>query len=131
MEIGRKIKELRDSRKLTVRELGSNIGMSFSHISKIERGENSPSIETLEKLAEFFNIDISYFFIEQKDLDGFTDNEKDLLFERDLSNEALKEKYSFIDNKKIGGQPLSDEEMEYLIEQVKTLRKIMNKNQSS
>ena len=47
LEIGKRIKELRQNKKLTQENLAETIGLTTGHISAIERGVNSPSIETL------------------------------------------------------------------------------------
>jgi transcriptional regulator with XRE-family HTH domain len=115
MDIGQKINQLRVEKKLSMRELGEKIGITHSHISKLESGINSPSVELLEKLAAFFNIDISYFFSEDE---GFTKSESDLLYERELSIESLKKNY----NLEIDGKPATDEEIEEMIKYIRYYR---------
>lgn len=66
--ISKKIKELRLKRKLTLEELGNRINFNFSNLSKIERGVRDPTIELLEKLAEFYDLPITYFFGEQQEV---------------------------------------------------------------
>ncbi|AIM15133.1 hypothetical protein HW35_01485 [Bacillus sp. X1(2014)] len=62
--IGKAIKELRRDRNLTQEELAEKLGISKSYISKIEakNTDKSFSIELLFDLAEFFEVDLSYFF---------------------------------------------------------------------
>jgi transcriptional regulator with XRE-family HTH domain len=109
-DIGEKIKQLRTKKGLTMKELGENLNVSHAHISKLESGINSPSVDLLEKLSEFFNIDVSYFFAKK--------DEDDILFERDLSLEHLKDKY----NLEIDGKPASDEEIGEMIKHIKLYR---------
>lgn len=109
-EIGEKIKYLRTRKGISMRELGDNLGVSHAHISKLESGINSPSVDLLEKLSEFFNIDVSYFFARK--------DEDEILFERDLSLEHLKDKY----NLEIDGKPASDEEIKEMIKHIKMYR---------
>jgi transcriptional regulator with XRE-family HTH domain len=116
MNIGQKINKLRIKKKLSMRELGEKVGVSHAHISKLESGINSPSVDLLEKLAEFFDIDISYFFAKEED--GFTINESNILYARDLSVESLKENY----NLEIDGKPATVEEIEKMIEHVRLYR---------
>lgn len=59
--IGLKIKELREGRDLTVRELGDKIGVSGTTISNWENNNPEPSIKRLRKLAPVLGVDISYF----------------------------------------------------------------------
>lgn len=123
MNIGEKIKQLRNERKLSMRELGEKLGISHAHISKMESGVNSPSMDLLEKLAKYFDIDVTYFFLNE---DTFTNTEKDLLSERDLSLESLKGNY----NLEIDGKPATDEEIEEMIKHIKIYR-IMKENERS
>ncbi len=56
---GERIRELRKKNKLTQRELGKLVDLDFSYISKIEndRLEHTPSINTIQRLAEALNAD--------------------------------------------------------------------------
>ncbi len=56
--------KLRKERKLTQMELAERIGYSDKAISRWETGEVNPDIETLDKLATLYEIDISVFFTE-------------------------------------------------------------------
>lgn len=60
--IGRKVKALRLEHGLSQEKLAEYINMSREHISCIERGKNLAGTETLYTLAEFFKVDIKYFF---------------------------------------------------------------------
>ncbi|WP_026572472.1 helix-turn-helix domain-containing protein [Bacillus sp. UNC438CL73TsuS30] len=115
LEIGLKINKLRTEKKLSMRELGEKIGVSHAHISKLEKGINAPSVDLLEKIAQCFDIDVSYFF--SKD-DLFDENENKLIYERNLSLESLKDKY----NLEVDGKPATDEEIKEMIKHVKLYR---------
>ena len=60
--IGKKIKNLRIENDLSQEQLAENINMSREHISCIERGKNTISIESLYKISKFFKVDIRNFF---------------------------------------------------------------------
>lgn len=49
--IGRRIRELRMSKKLTLQVLGQRTGLSTSMLSLLERGKTGPSITTLVSIA--------------------------------------------------------------------------------
>lgn len=51
---------LRKGKGLTQQELSKILGLSSSSVSMYERGEREPSFETLESLADFFNVDMNY-----------------------------------------------------------------------
>lgn len=50
-EIGRIIREDRESRGISLRELSMRSGVAKGNLSKIERGCQKMTVETLEKLA--------------------------------------------------------------------------------
>lgn len=53
-------KRLRISSKLTQAEMALKLGISKSTVSMYENGNREPDIETLEKIADLFNVDIDY-----------------------------------------------------------------------
>ena len=55
----KQLRKLRQSHKLTQIELSKRLGLSYSTISMYERGERQPNFETLEAIADFFNVPIS------------------------------------------------------------------------
>jgi transcriptional regulator with XRE-family HTH domain len=124
-KIGVKIKEIRIKHKDTLKSLADKIDYDWSNLSKVERGIYTVSIEILEKIAKVYNIDVSYFFTSEEDESIFSEHERSLLYERDLSVENIKRKYKLIDEI----QP-SDEEIKIMADYIKALR-IMAKNESS
>ncbi len=60
-EIGRRIKEIRQSKKLTQDELAVKSGIQRANIARIESGKHKPYLETLEKIAGAFNMPVAYF----------------------------------------------------------------------
>lgn len=55
----KQLRKLRQSHKLTQIELAKRLGLSYSAISMYERGERQPNFETLEAIADFFNVPMS------------------------------------------------------------------------
>lgn len=53
-------KQLRLSNGLTQAEISSKLGISRSTIGMYETGAREPDFKTLEKIADFFNVDIDY-----------------------------------------------------------------------
>lgn len=53
-------KQLRLSSGLTQVEMAEKLGISRSTIGMYETGAREPDFETLEKIADFFNVDIDY-----------------------------------------------------------------------
>lgn len=55
-----RLKTLRLSKDLSQMELAQQLKTSKSSINMYERGEREPGIETLERIADFFNVDLDY-----------------------------------------------------------------------
>lgn len=51
MEIGEKLKRLREGKKITIYRLTQMTGVSGHHIKCIEEGTRQPTVETLRRLA--------------------------------------------------------------------------------
>lgn len=120
-------KQLRISSGLTQIEIAQKLGISRSTIGMYETGAREPDFETLEKIADFFNVDIDYLL-------GRTDkttilpstagnnyknnlltlNQKD---KRDIA-QRLEETLSDLENEQsalmFSGEPLDDETRELL-----------------
>ena len=54
MTFGENLKTLRVSRSISQKELATELGFSFQNISKWERNESMPDIETLIEIAKYF-----------------------------------------------------------------------------
>lgn len=57
---GERLRELRLSQGMSQEMLGRKCGVKKSSINMYERGARQPKIETLEAIADFFNVDIEY-----------------------------------------------------------------------
>ncbi|MFC1698713.1 helix-turn-helix domain-containing protein [Candidatus Omnitrophota bacterium] len=66
MNIGQKIKNLRISQDLTLKVLAGKAGVTISFLSQLERGLTSPSISSLEKIAQALNLQVVNFFQDQE-----------------------------------------------------------------
>ena len=55
-----RLKELRTEAKLTQQDLADTIKVSKSTISMYENGKRLPEYETLEAIADYFNVDMDY-----------------------------------------------------------------------
>lgn len=56
------IKKLREEHNWTQEEFAERIGMSKNGYAKIERGESSPNIERLEKIAHALGVEVVDLF---------------------------------------------------------------------
>lgn len=62
IDVGRRLRELRSENKLSLRALAELSGLNFNTLSLIENGRTSPSVSTLQQLAQALRIPISAFF---------------------------------------------------------------------
>lgn len=64
--IGDRLKVLRKSKKLTLRQVAERTNLSISFISQVENGKSSITIDSLVKIAEALDVDPSFFFSDGK-----------------------------------------------------------------
>ncbi len=70
LTIGATIKTFREQQELSQRGLAEQAGISAAALSQLEAGRVSPSVATLEKLADGLGISIASFFLQaEKDKD--------------------------------------------------------------
>jgi transcriptional regulator with XRE-family HTH domain len=60
--VGRTIREMRDLRRMTARDLGLRAGVSAAMISRVESGQVSPSLSVLEMLATALDVPMVSLF---------------------------------------------------------------------
>ncbi len=61
-QVGQKIREIRKSRRLSIRALAQLSRLSVNTLSLIENGKTSPSVNTLQQLSQSLNLPIVAFF---------------------------------------------------------------------
>lgn len=62
--IGHRLRELRTSKELSLRQLAQETGLSATLLSQIERGVTEPSLKSLRLIAEVFGQSIAALFQE-------------------------------------------------------------------
>jgi DNA-binding XRE family transcriptional regulator len=65
-QFGEKLREIRERKKMTMKDVAEKAGVTESLISQIERNKVSPAIDTLLSIAEILEIDLEYLFIDLK-----------------------------------------------------------------
>lgn len=58
MHIGDRIREIRKSKNMTLRDLAEKVGVSFVYVSQIERGERTLSTNKLREWGEALEVDL-------------------------------------------------------------------------
>ena len=76
MDIGKRIRQLRVQNDLTLEELASRTELTKGFLSQLERNLASPSIATLEDIAEALGVSMAEFFASQEEEQVvFTEND--------------------------------------------------------
>ena len=83
MELGEKLKGIRKNlRDYTLQKVFEETGISVSFLSDMERGKTKPSLETFQKLANFYQVNLS---------DLLEDSQDNKMENRDLYPPGLRE----------------------------------------
>ncbi len=72
--IGERIRQLRESRGMTQSQLQSSSRVSRSYLSRIESGQMTPSLGTLEKISEALSVGLSRFFVTESDAEALMED---------------------------------------------------------
>ncbi|TBL70854.1 helix-turn-helix domain-containing protein [Paenibacillus thalictri] len=60
MQFSSRILQLREQRQLTQKELAHAIGISRATLSHYENNRRQPDLDTLNKIAEYFEVSVDY-----------------------------------------------------------------------
>lgn len=65
--LNRALRYLREAESLSLTETATKLGMSKAYVSEIENGKKTPSIETIQRYSDYFDIPPSHilFFAEE------------------------------------------------------------------
>ncbi len=85
--IGKIIKKLRKEKGFTQEQFAEKINLSTNYLSKVERGMNTPNVETFLKMAEILDFTLEDFGINQKNKESI-DTEKEELLKLILSSSS-------------------------------------------
>lgn len=66
VNVGRRLRELRAGRNLSIRALAEQSGLNVNTLSMIENGKTSPSVSTLQQAAAALGVPIAAFFETKK-----------------------------------------------------------------
>ncbi|MGN0181505.1 MAG: helix-turn-helix domain-containing protein [Candidatus Ornithomonoglobus sp.] len=62
MNVGLRIKELREQKGITVNKLANLAGISQSYLRDVELGKKNPTVETLSYFCDALGVSMKYFF---------------------------------------------------------------------
>lgn len=121
-----RLKKLREQKKLNQTELANLLEVSNGSISKWERGDRQPDYETLEKIADTFNVTIDYL-LGRSDIKYKSDNSQ-------INFSTPQEALSFILKQEIVAdfvgydlENMSDDEIMEMAEDIADILKIISR----
>jgi len=59
MKLSKRLSALRKKKKVTNKEISAAIGISYDHLSAIENNYTLPSLEALQKIANYYKVSLS------------------------------------------------------------------------
>lgn len=133
MNIGHKVKQLRNQKNLTLEELASRCELTKGFLSQLERNLTSPSIETLGDILEALGSSFSEFFKDEKQeqflfqsKDFFTDERDACIVHWIVPNTQKNDMEPILMELPAGGKsfevtPHAGEEFAYVLEGIVTL----------
>ncbi len=65
LQLGTRIRALRQARRLTLRDVSERAGVTESFLSQVERDVTSPSIATVQRIAHALDLSIAQLFAEE------------------------------------------------------------------
>ena len=79
MDISKRLKDIRQSKDISVYKLSQLSGVSETHIRDLERGDRNPSFDTLSKLAKPMGLSLPELVNETDDVVFLNKEEKELI----------------------------------------------------
>lgn len=115
MNYGERLKRLREDRKLSQQQLADRLNINRSTYARYELGQTQPDYETLQRLADFYEVSVDYLFGRENNnnLPGLTPKD-----EKDIAKrmEKIKKDLAADGGLSFYGEPLSEEAKESLLE---------------
>jgi transcriptional regulator with XRE-family HTH domain len=66
VDIGSKVRAIRNRKKITIAQMCDGTGLSKGFISNVENNNTSPSINTLQTIANYLDVPLPYLLLEKK-----------------------------------------------------------------
>ena len=92
-KFGKRVKAIRQKRKLSQEELAERVDIAVTNMGKIERGESFVTAVTLEKLANVLGVKVQDFF--KFDMFVSVDEMKADLNTDNMTEDEIKQLYKF------------------------------------
>ncbi|MCX7884377.1 MAG: XRE family transcriptional regulator [Caloramator sp.] len=65
-DIGKKVKDLRIAKKMTLKDLSEKTNLSTGFLSQLERGLTAVATDSLDNIAKALDVELAYFFSKPK-----------------------------------------------------------------
>ena len=116
-ELGERLRRLRESVKLSQVKMAELLGVKQSSINRYEQGQSAPSLETLVRYADYFDVSLDYLLAR-------TDNPQGKLYEhRPKIAPGSEEMKQFIEMCFDPQSPLNEKLKQTLLEMMEVERK--------
>lgn len=66
-QIGQLLKDIREDRGWSLRDLGMTVGMNKTYLGDIELGKRNPTVNSLEKIVAGYGLTLKEFFAKMPD----------------------------------------------------------------
>jgi len=116
MDFKERLRELRKKRGLSQVTLAEKVGLSKSTIGAYETGDITPSVDALNLLADFFNVDIDYLLGKEAGSTYYLDPEAAELAKEIANRKDLRILFD-------ATRDISKEDMDVIIRMVEGLKK--------
>lgn len=124
MKMGEAIRRIRKEKKKTLDQVAEAVGITHSYLSRIERNLQQPSIQVIEKIADYLDVHKSYLFFDEEGLKKYSEPEKQLLAQKSITIDDLKKLNIVHDN----GSKITEEELQMVINYLKELRELKERH---
>lgn len=123
-----RLRNLREDKRLTQKDIANKFKLAESTISMYERGEREPSFDFIKQIASFFDVTTDYLlgrsdFIYEEKADYISEKNKQFIFDLNMSDEELMEKYKFVDEEK----EYTDEEFKAMLQVIRSALALSHK----
>jgi len=108
MNLGPKIKQLRNEKSLSLEQLAQNLDIAKSILWKYEKAQTIPSAEIIKRMAAFFEVSADYLLFDVSEKENITK----------ITDKRLLRQFEEVDK-------MSDEDKDYVM---KTIDLVINKN---
>ncbi len=131
-----RLRELRNEKRMTMKELADKLSLTEQAISMYERNERRPNFEKLEEIADLFNVDMNYLLGKsdiknsyQQETDIYGINKQEMLAYLSKHNPELLDTYKHItDNENLSllfdaAKDLTPEDLAPILAIIQNIRK--------